>query len=184
MAEHNEKTYTGSIERLRAPERIKKLEVSRVIKLATNKITADSVLDVGTGSAIFAQAFADAKMHVTGIDINEEMLAEARRIVPQGHFEFGSMEKMPCDNNSFDIVFMGHVLHETNDITLVLTEAKRVARKRVVILEWPFRAEESGPPLNHRLSEDAIVNAAKKAGFPEVDTVYLEYMVLYIMDKK
>ena len=182
MTRHNEKTYIGSIERLRAPERIKKLEVSRVITLATNQIPADSVLDVGTGSAIFAQAFADAKLHVTGIDINEEMLAEARRIVPQAHFEFGSMEKMPFEDQSFDIVFMAHVLHEADDIYIALAEAKRVARQRVVILEWPFRAEESGPPFNHRLSENDIVDAAKKAGFSEVETVYLEYMVLYLID--
>jgi len=163
MTEYNEKTYTGGIGRLRTPTRIKKLEVSRVIGLTLKNITAVSVLDVGTGSAIFAQAFAELKLHVTGIDINEEMLAEARRLVPHAHFHQGSMGEIPCGNDSFDIVFMAHVLHEADDITVALTEAKRVARLRVAVLEWPYRAEASGPPLDHRLTQNDIVNAAKKS---------------------
>jgi len=184
MAEPNEKTYTGSIERLRAPERIKKLEIHRVTELTLNKCPADSLLDIGTGSAVFAQAFAGVPLHVTGIDVNDEMLAEARRLVSDACFCNGSMENIPFGNHSFDIVFMAHVLHEADDIIAALAEAARVVRLRVAVLEWPYRDETSGPPLKHRLSEKAVVHAAEQAGLLKIDIVHLDYMVLYLMDCK
>ena len=34
---------------------------------------------------------------------------------------------------------LGHVLHETDDPVAALVEARRAARLRVVVLEWPYR---------------------------------------------
>lgn len=54
----NEKHFDGKIERLRAPERVARLEVERVVDLclATGSIT--NVLDVRTGSGLFVEAYA------------------------------------------------------------------------------------------------------------------------------
>ena len=53
----HERRFKGEVERLRAPERIQRIEVDRVVNLCLEGVRADSVLDVGTGSAIFAEAF-------------------------------------------------------------------------------------------------------------------------------
>jgi hypothetical protein len=60
-----------------------------------------------------------------------------------------------------------------------LREAHRVARQRVVILEWPYQEEEFGPPLAHRLKPEEVAALAYRAGFEKVETLYLDRMVLY-----
>jgi ubiquinone/menaquinone biosynthesis C-methylase UbiE len=140
------------------------------------------MLDVGTGTAIFAEAFARKGLRVAGIDINGAMIAEAKRLLPEGEFKVGSMEKIPYDNASFDIVFLGHVLHETDDTAKALSEARRTARMRVVVLEWPYIEEQAGPPLGHRLKPEEIMTSAKRAGFEIIESMRLKHMVLYRME--
>lgn len=180
----NDRQYSGEIERLRSPERLARMEVARVLELVNEGITARSALDIGTGSGIFAEAFASRGMAVAGIDIREDMLAAAREYVPTGDFRQGPMEAVPFGDESFALVFMGHVLHEADDLQQALREALRVVQLRVAVLEWPYEEQESGPPLDHRLTEQTVIQAAKQAGFINVEAFRLEHMVLYRMDKR
>ncbi len=59
---------------------------------------------------------------------------------------------------------MGLVLHETDDAAQALAEARRVARLRVAVLEWPYRDDEMGPPLAHRLSAEAVPTLRARPG--------------------
>jgi ubiquinone/menaquinone biosynthesis C-methylase UbiE len=180
----NNRQYGGEIERLRAPERLARMEVARVVELATEGITARSALDVGTGSGIFAEQFASKGMNVAGIDIREDMLDAAREHVPSGDFREGRMEAIPFGEEAFALVFMGHVLHEADDLQQALREAHRVTQLRVVVLEWPYQEQEMGPPLDHRLTEQTVIQAARQAGFANVESFRLEHMVVYRMDKR
>ena len=178
----NERTYHGGADRLRLKERIDLMEIDRVVSLSLAGIVVRSVLDVGAGTGLFAEAFAQSGLQVAGIDINENLLVEARKFVPAADFKVGSMENIPFDDKSFDLVFLGHVLHEAGDLSSALTEALRVAQKRVVVLEWPPIEEEMGPPLSHRLQPEAVIAAAQKAGFAKVHDVRLKHMGLYLME--
>jgi ubiquinone/menaquinone biosynthesis C-methylase UbiE len=178
----NERTYHGGPDRLRLKERVELMEIDRVVSLSLSRTSATSVLDVGTGTGLFAEAFARQGLSVAGIDINEDMLADARRIVPSATFKTGSMEKIPFENKTVDLVFLGHVLHEADDMNAALAEALRVARKRVAVLEWPYAEEDKGPPLAHRLQPDMVVAAARKTGFAKVNNVRLRHMEFFILD--
>ena len=175
----HERRFQGGIERLRSPQRLELLEVGRVADAATEGMSLVNVLDVGTGSGIFAEEFARRGYAVTGIDPNPEMLNAAREFVPTGTFGEGTAEKIPLQDKSFDLVFLGHVLHETDDMAKALTESKRCAKERVVILEWPYRKDESGPPLEHRLTTEEILAAATSVGFSRMETIQLNHMVLF-----
>jgi ubiquinone/menaquinone biosynthesis C-methylase UbiE len=175
----HERRFHGEIERLRAPERVALLEVDRVVNLCLEGIQAVDVLDVGTGSGIFAEAFSKQSLSVTGIDPNPEMLKTAEGFVSDGTFLLGTVEEIPGGNRSFDLVFLGHVLHESDDIFKALSESKRIARQRVCILEWPYKQEESGPPLEHRLKTEEILTAANQIGFSSIDTIQMQHMVLF-----
>jgi ubiquinone/menaquinone biosynthesis C-methylase UbiE len=175
----HERRYNGEIERLRAPQRLALLEVDRVVDLCLEGIQATNVLDVGIGSGIFAEAFSKRGMNVTGIDPNPEMLKAAKEFVPTGTFLEGIVEEIPLKDNSIDIVYLGHVLHESGDIIKALSESKRVAKQKVCILEWPYKQEEGGPPLEHRLKIDEILAAAKQVGFSSMETIQLQHMVLF-----
>ena len=90
------------------------------------------------------------------------------------------MESLPWPDRSFDLVFLGHVLHEADDVVAALREARRTAKSRVAALEWPYRTEEHGPPLAHRLTTGRVEDAARAAGITCIDHRPLAHMVLYL----
>lgn len=178
MTEH-EKRFNGKAERLRAPERISLLEVDRVVALTTEGLTAATLIDIGTGTGVFAQAFAAKGLSVTGIDTNPSLLTLAREIVPGVVFDEAPAEAIPFADRAFDIAFLGHLLHEADDPVTALTEAHRVSTKLVAVLEWPYRQEETGPPLAHRLAPEKIVEMAEQVGFERVERLQLTHMDFY-----
>ncbi|GAB4571776.1 MAG: hypothetical protein Kow0077_09410 [Anaerolineae bacterium] len=177
----DDKVYHGGVDRLRAPERVARLEVDRVVTLTLEGIRAASVLDIGTGTGLFAEAFAARGLQVTGIDLNPEMIARARELVPAATFQLGRLEAIPFPDRAFDVAFLGHVLHETHTPVAALREVRRVTRQRVAILEWPYREEEHGPALDHRLPADHIARYASEAGYTQTTTLTLAHMVLVLL---
>jgi ubiquinone/menaquinone biosynthesis C-methylase UbiE len=178
-ADLHERRFHGEPDRLRAPERIALLEVDRVATLSLEGLAAARVLDVGTGTGVFAEAFAARGCAVTGIDANGELLEVARRFVPGAEFRQASAEAVPYDDGAFDLTFLGHVLHETDDPVKALQEARRVSAVRIVVLEWPYAPEEPGPPLAHRLKVDDVRRIAGQAGLERVEHTRLTHMDFY-----
>ncbi len=175
----NERVFHGGAARLRDPQRVARLEVERVVELSLDGIQAAKVLDVGTGSGIFAEAFAARGLEVAGIDSNSEMVEAARQYVPAGDFRPATAEAIPHPDGAFDLVFFGLVLHETDDAAQALREARRVARQRVVVLEWPYRDEPVGPPLAHRFKPERVLELAEQAGFKRSQVLPLAHLVLF-----
>jgi len=173
--------FKGLPDSLRSPERIALLEVERVVELCLEGIYVTKVLDVGTGSGVFAEAFGLRNLETVGVDSNPDMVKLASKLVTNAKFKEGTAETLPFRDRSFDLVFLGTVLHESDDPLLALKEAGRVAASRVAILEWPYVKEVNGPPIDHRLQPERIRELAKQAGFIKIDTIELSHMVLYRM---
>lgn len=179
----NERVFSGDIARLRSPERRERLQISRVLNYCRSGIDLKSVLDVGSGTGLFAEAFAAEGFRVKGVDLNPDFLKIAQELVPGAEFRVAEAENLPFDKGSFDLVFLGHVLHEADDPARALREAARVCRRRVAVLEWPYIDQQIGPPLDHRISEQRVMQLATDAGFADIDQIRLKLMVLYILDK-
>ncbi len=176
----HEKRFNRQIERLRDPERVARLEVERVARLALEDLTdAKKVLDIGTGSGLFAEQFAAQGLAVSGIDANPDMLPAAIGFVPSGVFKQAEAEHLPFGDSAFDLAFMGLVLHETDDSQAALREAYRVTTRRLSVLEWPYEEQSFGPPLSDRLSAAQITALATRAGFKSVREQRLQNLVLY-----
>ncbi len=175
----HERRFQGGADRLRAPERVALLEVERVTALSLEGLAAKTMLDIGTGTGLFAEAFAALGLEVAGIDVNVDLLAIARQHVPTAQLEEAPMEQLPFPDRSFDLIFMGLVLHEADDALQALQEARRVTRQRVVVLEWPYREEPQGPPLAHRVKAETIEALAVQAGYQAVELMHLQNMDLY-----
>ena len=178
----HEKRFAGDISRLRSPERVEHLEVERVADLCLAGKAAGSVLDVGTGSGLFAEAFARRGLVIAGLDANMEMVEAARKFAPKGVFRLGNAEALPYPESSFDLVFLGLVLHEADDPLLALQEALRVARNQVAILEWPYREGVIGPPVADRLKPEDLTGWFKKAGFKDWKLTELANTVFYRLE--
>jgi ubiquinone/menaquinone biosynthesis C-methylase UbiE len=175
----NEKLFAGDLVRLRAPERVARLEVARVVDLCLDGADVKAALDVGTGSGLFAEAFVQRGLTVAGVDTNPAMIEAVRAYVPEGSFQESPAEALPYPDAAFDLVFMGLVLHESDEPLKVLSEARRVARQRVSILEWAYREESFGPPLAHRIAPEVLEKWVQQAGFSKWETVPLAQLVLY-----
>lgn len=141
-----------------------------------------SVLDVGTGSGLFAEQFVEVGMVVTGLDVNPHMIAAARALVPAADFKEATVESIPFADRSFDIVFLGLVLHEADHVEQALSECRRTARRRVCVLEWAYREEDFGPPLEHRLKPEDVLTMAKRTGFHKSDVITLKSLLLYVLE--
>lgn len=178
----HEKRFEGDISRLRAPERVERLEIGRVVDLCLENDQIGSILDVGTGSGLFAEAFAGRGLTIAGVDVNPEMLGAARHFVPGGDFRQGTAEALPFPDLSHDLVFLGLVLHESDETLKALKETRRVARKRVGLLEWPYREQPFGPPLAHRLNPEELAGLFQAAGFRIWKKADLSDTVLYILE--
>lgn len=179
-----DRTFKGDINKLRSPQRVKILEIERVVELCLETLFVTKVLDVGSGSGLFAEAFALRNLEVMGIDKNPQMIKIATDMVLDARFREASAEKLPFPDKSFDLVFLGHLLHESSDPEAVLQEAARVATLRVAILEWPYIEEESGPPVEHRMKSEDVMKLARKAGLTDIRKIKLEHMILYRMRPK
>jgi len=183
MTDNDQRRFHREISWLREPERIASLEVDRVIDLALEGLQdIQSVLDVGTGSAIFAEQFAARGLQADGVDANPEMLPVALQFVPKGTFKEGVAESLPFPDAAYDLVFMGMMLHEVDDLLISLQEAYRVGKKRLVVLDWPDEEGPNGPPSYRRLSMEKMTTQGSQAGFTQVSQTRLNTLVLYCLE--
>jgi ubiquinone/menaquinone biosynthesis C-methylase UbiE len=175
----HEKRFEGDISRLRNPERIARLDVEWVVSLCLERVKIKNVLDIGTGTGVFAEAFAKRGVSVWGMDVNYKMLPAARSYVPLGDFSVAAAEMLPCADASFDLVFLGLLLHESDERVQVLRESNRVARIRVGILEWAHREEDFGAPLVHRLAPENLIKMARESGFRKIEEIPMTKLIFY-----
>lgn len=155
----------------------------RVVEESLSGVECESVLDVGTGSGLFAESFHAIGKRIEGVDANPEMTKAALRHLPHATFTVAPAEALPFADASFDLVFLGLVFHETDEPEKALSESLRVARRRVAILEWPHREQDFGPPLEHRVSPEFVERLLARVPLPPPRRVELEHVDLYLIDK-
>ena len=135
--------------------------------------TGDDVLDVGCGTGIVARAAA-RRLHnsgsITGIDVNDGMLAVARRAPEPVTWQHGPAEHLPFPADSFDRVISQFALMFFTDKTAGLTEMARVTRPggTITIATWASVDQSPGYAamanlLQQLFGDDAA--AALKAPF-------------------
>lgn len=158
---------------LRDPDRLALLELDRVVGTVLGDAAIDSVLDIGTGSGVCAEAFAACGVRAVGIDLDAARLLDARSHVPAGRFVRARVEALPFADGAFDLAFFGVALHEIAQPSRALAEARRVAPQRVAVLDWP------GPGFRFRGEDFAVI--AARAGFGATRAFALAHLVLYLL---
>lgn len=87
----------------------------------------DKILDIGTGNGALVHLLQEKGYEVTTVDIDDKTrFNDVSPIVYDG-------QKLPFDDQAFDVVTIITVLHHTADPEAVLAEAKRVGRQVIVM---------------------------------------------------
>jgi SAM-dependent methyltransferase len=161
---------------------VERLEIERVIHLCLADGDYRDILDLGTGSGLFAEEFSKLGLEIAGLDVNFEILLAARGYVPEGKFIQALVEALPFAKGSFDLVFCGLVLHEADDPLSMLMNARRVIRKKLCVLEWPYREQTFGPSLSDRLNPARLEELFNEAGFTRWECNRLNNVDLYRLE--
>ncbi len=100
------------------------------------------VLDVGCGDGLIDRLIAQRRPDVTisGVDLI---------VRPQTHIPVAAFDgkRIPFEDGAFDIVMFVDVLHHTDDPETLLREARRVARRAVVLKDHTRDGLLAGPTL-------------------------------------
>jgi ubiquinone/menaquinone biosynthesis C-methylase UbiE len=128
------------------------------------------VLDVACGTGVLARAVAERvgpEGVVVGLDVNEGMLAVARRKAPQLEWRPGIAESLPFERDSFDAVVSQFGLMFFEDRWAAIKEMIRVLRPggRLAVAVWDSLENTPGyaamTDLLQRLFGDEAANALR-----------------------
>lgn len=135
------------------------------------------VLDIATGTGLIAKEFLGKVNKVTGIDISHEMYKRAKGHMDEIHFS--PMEKMPFDDNSFDVCVCRQGLQFV-ELNKAISEIYRVLKPGGVVVlchltaygdedkEFTYKIQKLRNPArkNYFMPND-ILNELKKHGFKD-----------------
>lgn len=110
--------------------------------------TGQDLLDVGCGTGIVARHAAQRvgpTGHVTGLDLNQAMLAVGSRLRPDLTWQQGDVAAMPFEDDSFDVVTCQSAAMFFPDLVGALREMGRVTRPDGSVAVQVFDLREDQP---------------------------------------
>ena len=148
----------------------------------------ETVLDLGSGAGIdllLAARNVGASGHVIGVDMTDEMIARARRVIAESGYENvevrkGLIELLPVEDHSIDLVISNCVINLSPEKERVFSEIARVlkpgGRVRIsdIVVERLPRWVRSIPAVydscvGGAISEAAYIAGLRKAGLDDVE---------------
>lgn len=90
------------------------------------------VLEIGVGLGADHQSFAEAGVKLSGIDLTERAISHTQRRLRllgyESRLQVADAERLPFDENSFDLVYSWGVLHHSPNTEIAIKEVLRVVR--------------------------------------------------------
>ena len=139
-----------------------------------------TILDLASGSGNYTTALRRKRFDVIGLELSNEMLAQAR--AKGGKWVRGNVLELPFADDSFSGISCVLALHHFANLEAVFNESGRVlqAGKRIVLFTglpdqmrhywlnayFPEMMERS---IEQMPSRDRIESALKQAGFPSIE---------------
>ena len=97
------------------------------------------ILDVGCGTGAWGASLAQMGANVSGVDMSEKMIAQAREKHPEIQFYQGDAKNLSLfEDGQFDLVTASYVLHGTKQEmrNRMLQEMKRISSHYVVVHDF------------------------------------------------
>ena len=177
----SEKRYNGSPESLRHKWRNRMMNMIPVMDKVITTFQPETVCDIGCGSGNFAEAFNERGLVVSGVDVNPAMIKAIRNYVPEMDARVAPAEELPFEDKQFDLAFLSFVFHEVDDQMKTLLEARRIAKKGIAILDFPYDRVLLGPPRKIRVKPAKLRNQCLHLGLALPEMAEYQKAVLYLI---
>ena len=154
------------------------LDSNRVLNTIGLK-KGDTFLDAGCGDGYMSTAASKIvgdEGKVYAVDVWEESINAFKEKIESENIKnieasvADITQKIPVDDESIDILYMGNVLHgfvENNEVESVMKEIQRVIKQGGLFAVVEFKKEESthGPPLHVRITPEEVEEIVKNYEF-------------------
>ncbi len=128
MTEHDvEDGYTRWAPRYDSPNPAIALE-SPIVRTMVEQAPLGRALDAACGTGRHAMTLAELGYEVLGVDTTEAMLVIARDKVPEAQFQRGTLEELPANDASVDLLTCGLALTHVAELEPIMREFARVLR--------------------------------------------------------
>lgn len=150
------KHYSKNAANLGWGERSASLDKERV-ELLKKFVVGKKVLDIGCGFGLYVDYLSSLGFESLGVDFVSAFIKKAQKN-KKGTFIKAQADRLPFKNNEFDTCLLFDIL-EHGDDKKILEEAKRVTRKRILVIvprKVDYQLEQSGVIFRHYLDKSHI----------------------------
>ncbi|BEP28400.1 class I SAM-dependent methyltransferase [Helicovermis profundi] len=162
----------NKVKKFESENRLKELNVNKTLNnLGINKDS--NFLDYGAGTGIFTiPASHISKNTVFAYDINEDMLKIIKNKISKNGLKNIKLlgkehELLSISPNSISDILLVTVYHELKNVENLFMHFDKLLNVdgKVHIIEFHYKETPSGPPLNHRISKEKILNEFKENNY-------------------
>jgi ubiquinone/menaquinone biosynthesis C-methylase UbiE len=133
--------------------------------------------DIGAGTGLFSFPATEISNNtVFALEISDSMidLLETKKAESNTNnliIKKVKDDKLPLDSNSCEMALMITVLHELENKGFMLNEIKRILKDKgkLMVIEFHKRETPTGPPIDHRISEEFVEEICQRNGFKVKD---------------
>lgn len=187
----NEHMHQSSVEdliqRFESPERDEYQQPEKVIQYLGD-LNGKSMMDIGAGSGYFSVKLAEKGAHVIAADVDEEFQNYLKERIEKNKLENIELRKIEYDSpmladQEVDIVFMVNVYHHIENRKDYFTKVKTGTKEtgELVIVDFFKKEAPIGPPVDHKISKEQVIEELKEAGYSsfetEVDLLPYQYII-------
>ncbi len=163
------------VERFESPERDAYQEPQKVLEFLGD-IQGQTIMDIGAGSGYFSVKLAERGAKVIAADVDDEFQEFLKERIEKNNLKNIETRKIPYDSPNLkveevDMVFIANTYHHIENRPVYFAKVKEGTKPEgaLVIIDFYKSEIPVGPPLDHKLSMDVVVNELKKAGYTSFD---------------
>ena len=160
------------VKKFENPERLKELSPKETLKKIGFKDDM-CLCDIGAGTGIFSvEASKISKNDVYALDISQDMIdilnikKSDENLVNMKVIRVET-DTLPIKDNICNIAIMITVMHELENIEIMMNEIKRILKDggKLFIVEFHKKKTPFGPPEDHRMSIEQVTKICEETGF-------------------
>ncbi|WP_106144871.1 class I SAM-dependent methyltransferase [Flagellimonas meridianipacifica] len=168
-------SFDDLIARFESPERDAYQHPYKVLN-HLGDIQGQTIMDIGAGSGYFSVKLAKKGAKVIAADVDDRFLEFIQNRIEGNALENIETRKIPYDSpnleeDEVDLVLVVNTYHHIENRPEYFAQVRKGTKTngKLVIIDFFKTDTPVGPPSDHKLSMDVVVDELKKAGYSSFD---------------